>query len=217
MAHSQRLNDSKLLPWLILKSCGDVWAAHCTCIVGLGECCSHVGALLFYLEYACLKKSQSSKSITDVSAYWVPPSNKNNVEIQKINNINFNHPKTMNSECIQPQKQKKDFVIKLSKTLVDNQTFHSFLSKLEVVNRNAAILKVVSPYNLNFKTNAFPKYYSNMYKDENAKLTREELVTLGSKIDFCLTKTVCDEIEIKTKLQSNSKEWFLYRTGRITA
>lgn len=29
----------------------------------LGECCSHVGALLFYLEYAYLKKKESSKSV----------------------------------------------------------------------------------------------------------------------------------------------------------
>jgi len=72
---------------------------------------------------------------------------------KKINNINFNHPKTMNSECRQLQKQKKDFIINLPKTLDDNQTFHTFLSKLEVANSNAAILKVGSPYNLNFKTN----------------------------------------------------------------
>lgn len=206
MAHSQRLNDSKLLPWLILKSCGNVWAAHCTCLAGLGECCSHVGAMLFYLEYACLKKAQSSKSITDVLSYWVAPSNQNNVEIQKINNINFNHPKTMNLECRQPQKQKTDFFINLPKTLVDNQTFHSFLSKLQTVNSNAAILKVVPPYNLNFKTNSFPKYYTNMYKDENAKLNREELVIIGSKIEFRLSKSVCDEIEKETKHQSNFKE-----------
>lgn len=56
-----------------------------------------------------------------------------------------------------------------------------------------------------------------MYKDENAKLNREEFVTLGSKIDFRLTKSVCDEIEIETKFQSNSKDWFSYRSGRITA
>lgn len=111
----------------------------------------------------------------------------------------------MNSECRQPQRQKKDFIINLPKTLDDNQTFHSFLSKLQTVNSNTAI-KVIPPYNLNFKTNSFLKYYTNMYKDENAKLNREELVTLGSKFDFRLTKSVCDEIEKKTKLQSNSKK-----------
>lgn len=109
------MNDSKRLPWLILKSSGNVWAAHCTSLAGLGECCSHVGAMLFYLEYACLKKAQSSKSITDVLSYWVAPSNQNNVEIQKINNINFNHPKTLNLECRQPQKQKKRFYYKFTK------------------------------------------------------------------------------------------------------
>jgi len=127
VAHSQRLNDSKHLLWLILKICGDVWAAHCTCIAGFGECCSHVGTMLFYLEYACLKKTQSSKSLTDVSSYWVAPSNLNNVEIQKINNINLNYPKTtMNLECRQPQKQKKDFIINLQRHLMIIRLFIAF-------------------------------------------------------------------------------------------
>jgi len=45
-----------LLPWIVLKFSGEVLAAHCTCIAGLGECCSHIGAVLFYLQYAFLKK-----------------------------------------------------------------------------------------------------------------------------------------------------------------
>lgn len=70
------VNDAKLMPWLILKSCGNVESAHCTCMAGLCECCSHVGALPFYLQFAYLKKTESAKSVTDVSAYWVIPSNK---------------------------------------------------------------------------------------------------------------------------------------------
>lgn len=48
-------------------------------------------------------------------------------------------------------------------------------------------------------------------------LSREELITLGSSMDFSLTVNDCNKIEELTRLQSQSKEWFLYRSGRITA
>lgn len=215
MAHSQRLNDAKLLPWLILKNCGDVCSAHCTCMAGLGECCSHVGALLFYLEYACSKKSQS-KSVTYVSAYWVAPSNKN-VEFLQINNIDFNHPKNINLEYGPTKKCKIDFTKKLSTTLDDHQTFKTFMSKLNVINSNAAILKVVPPYNLHFKKDTFPKSYIDLYTDDNARLKKEELLKLGSEMDFSIDNSDCDKINLDTRLQSKSKAWFSYRSGRITA
>jgi len=94
VCHSQRLNDTKLIPWLILEKSGDVLAPHCTCMASLGECCSHVGAVLFFLQYISLKKSESEKSVTDVSAYWVTPSKKN-IEPKKISSIDFSHPKTI--------------------------------------------------------------------------------------------------------------------------
>lgn len=88
---------------------------------------------------------------------------------------------------------------------------------MEKINSNAGILKVVSPYNLKFKINSFPKSFNGIYKDENALLRREELITLGSSMDFSLTVNDCNKIEELTRLQSQSKEWFLYRSGRITA
>jgi len=185
-------------------------------MAGLGECCSHVGAVLFFLQYICLKKSESEKSVTDVSAYWVTPSKKN-IEPKKISSIDFSHPKTIDPHCSLTYKSKTDLIKILPKTLQDNDTFHNFLSKLEKINSNAGILKVVSPYNLKFKINSFPKSFNGIYKDENALLSREELITLGSSMDFSLTVNDCNKIEELTRLQSQSKEWFLYRSGRITA
>ena len=50
--HSQRANDTPLVTWVICEGDGVIESAHCTCMAGLGEVCSHVGALLFYLESA---------------------------------------------------------------------------------------------------------------------------------------------------------------------
>lgn len=52
--HSQAISPQPLEPWLLVKQDGMVKAAHCTCMAGLGEACSHIGTLLFYLEAACV-------------------------------------------------------------------------------------------------------------------------------------------------------------------
>lgn len=180
-------------------------------------CCSHVGALLFYLQFVYLKKSENSKSVINVSAYWVIPSNQN-ADPKRISEINFDCPKSMLPQNPKKNvKSKSDFTKKLKTTLNDPQEFKNFLSNLEKINSNAAILRVVEPYNLKFVNNKFPKSLANLYKDEYSILNLEELVCVGSKLDFSLTLEDCSSIEISTKMQAKTQNWFLYRTGRITA
>lgn len=44
---------------------GTIKCAHCNCMAGLGECCSHVAALLFCLADWCVK----SDDIDQVRTY----------------------------------------------------------------------------------------------------------------------------------------------------
>lgn len=45
-----RLNLPPLNAWVLCENEGYVLCAHCTCMAGLGEACSHVGAVLFAIE-----------------------------------------------------------------------------------------------------------------------------------------------------------------------
>ena len=47
VSHSMRVNDTPLEPWLIIADDGVVQSAHCTCMAGLSEGCSHIAAVLF--------------------------------------------------------------------------------------------------------------------------------------------------------------------------
>lgn len=47
--HSMRMNDPALDCWVALNLTGDILSAHCKCMAGLGESCSHVAAVLFAL------------------------------------------------------------------------------------------------------------------------------------------------------------------------
>lgn len=129
-----------MVPWIIIKNSGKVEAAHCLCMAGLGECCSHVGAVLFYLHHAYNMKC--TKSVTDVYAYWGTPSHEN-ANPSKIRDINFNHPENMNTNYFTQfsfnLKSKTRFIKKLSVTLNDTNKFNTFLSKLEAINSEASI------------------------------------------------------------------------------
>ncbi|KAH8038207.1 hypothetical protein HPB51_024980 [Rhipicephalus microplus] len=69
--HSQSLSAPPVKAWILSKSDGEVVAAHCSCIAGNGEACSHVAALLFYLEYGV--RARDSDSCTYVANSWLPP------------------------------------------------------------------------------------------------------------------------------------------------
>lgn len=66
--HSKKVNEEELEAWVILHiSNFTIYAAHCT-VAGLGECCTHVAALLFFINHMT---SQVEKAVTEMLAYWI--------------------------------------------------------------------------------------------------------------------------------------------------
>lgn len=45
--HSQRMNAAALKVWVLTNDNAEIICAHCTCIAGLSETCSHVGAVCY--------------------------------------------------------------------------------------------------------------------------------------------------------------------------
>ncbi|XP_046557794.1 uncharacterized protein LOC124266993 [Haliotis rubra] len=67
---SQRLRDKPHQPWVcVKKSEGTVFCAHCTCMAGLGEVCSHVAALLFKVD-AAVRAGLTAKACTSEACKW---------------------------------------------------------------------------------------------------------------------------------------------------
>ena len=97
MLHSQRLNCSPLGPWVIVENDRKVLSGHYTCMAELAEVCTHVAALLFWVEMSV--KIRSSKTVTDQKAYWVTPSNNASLQPQELINIDFRSPQ-LKRKCI---------------------------------------------------------------------------------------------------------------------
>ena len=83
--HSQRMNEPALKPWVIAEMNGKILCGHCNCMAGLGESCSHIGALLFALE--AVVKIRNAKTVTQDKAYWLLPSSVNKVKFETVQKI----------------------------------------------------------------------------------------------------------------------------------
>ena len=70
--HSYTMSSALLNPWVIIKNSGTVMCGHCTCMAGLGETCSHIGALLYWVEYA-VRKQDKEESCTSRANQWMEP------------------------------------------------------------------------------------------------------------------------------------------------
>lgn len=86
--HTQKLNLPPLKPWALYEKAGRITAAHCTCTAGLGESCTHVGALLFGVE--SLVRTHANVSKTDVLCTWNGPFNSIGiVHVKRVGDMTF--------------------------------------------------------------------------------------------------------------------------------
>ena len=72
---------------VVIKNSGAVACGHCTCMAGLGETCSHVGALLYWLEYSIQKREE--QSCTSGPNQWLEPKSIKQVPYMELGSIDF--------------------------------------------------------------------------------------------------------------------------------
>ncbi len=87
MNHSQRLSSKPLIPWIIAEPSGKIVTAHCNCVAGLGETCSHVASLLWAIEAGV--RIRDSMTVTQKTAYWVTPNGIKDVPYAPVKDVDF--------------------------------------------------------------------------------------------------------------------------------
>ena len=73
--HSLTVSASSISPWVAAERNGTILYAHCTCMAGLGEACSHIAALLFAIK--AHTKFKKDASCTSRPCKWLPLAMKN--------------------------------------------------------------------------------------------------------------------------------------------
>ena len=84
--HSYAVSSAPLSPWVIIRSSGAVACGHCTCMAGMGETCSHIGALLYWLEYRVRTREDSCTSQPN---QWLEPKCVKQVPYLELEKIDF--------------------------------------------------------------------------------------------------------------------------------
>ena len=95
--HSQRMNDPHVPLWIISTKEGTVLSAHCAgCMAGLGECCSHIASVFFYIEV--WTRLNGMLACTQVKCTWLLPTTVKQVDYARIKEINFSSAKKLKAD-----------------------------------------------------------------------------------------------------------------------
>ncbi|XP_044766704.1 uncharacterized protein LOC123322756 [Coccinella septempunctata] len=201
--HSQRMTEAPLKAWIISSSDGSIECAHCTCMAGTGEACSHIGALLFAVEY--VNVCRSTTSCTDVRALWKVPTVQE-IRAEKVKEINFGRIRAYHSVNVgEVPAVTKDELI----TLVD---------EIRKAGGSTVLERVLEPFASTFpQEDLLVNYYKTLYSENYETLNKEQLMELANNIFIVISSEECNAILEKTKGQKEQKEWWNQRAGRITA
>lgn len=228
MNHSQRLSEKPLTPWVVAEQSGKILAAHCNCMAGLGECCSHVASLLWACEAGT--RIRDSMTVTQKSAYWVMPSGVKNVPYAPVREMDFTGKKKgataietlqfATGSSASPTSSRVAMPVPVFEKPSDQEVRELFAS-LSKCKTKPAILSLVAPYAEGFVPKSLdeslPPCLSQLYDPDTILMNYGELLNHCKTCDIRVTQQQVDAVEASTKSQSKSPLWFNMRSGRVTA
>ena len=236
MNHSQRLSEKPLTPLVVAEPSGKIVAAHCNCMAGLGECCSHVASLLWACEAGA--RIRDSMTVTQKSAYWVMPSGMKDIPYAPVKEMDFTRkkksatmiethqfatassPSPISSRAGTPTSSRSATPCQHFQKPSEQEVEELFAS-LSKCKTKPAILSLVAPYADNYVPKSlnenFPPCVSQLYNPDAILMNYGELLKHCETYDIEVTQEQADAVEASTKSQSKSPLWFNMRSGRITA
>ena len=205
------MSEKPLTPWVVCEKSGKVLSAHCDCMAGLGESCSHVASLLWAIEAGC--KRRDSLTVTEKKAYWFLPSAVKSVPYSRVKDIQFS--KTPSNATS---------VIKESSVAAPSETeLNEFFISINKCSSKPAILSLIPDYADSYVPKSLspelPDVLSNLY--DKGLVNADYPILLKKAEDIVRQLPVIEKqqalVEERTRGQANSRLWFRMRTGCITA
>ncbi|KAM3914026.1 uncharacterized protein RB166_019203 [Leptodactylus fuscus] len=204
--------------WIVCHENGEVFSAHCQCIAGIGEVCSHIAAVLFAIE-AAVTDGATSTSVTCNPCTW-KTTGKKVVQSMRVIDINFCKP-------TRGRTYKKFSPLPVP---VARGSPKKLLSMLMEANPNAKILrhfptKTFDPQETDSASedeideSVLPMSLINLYNLQFKDLDDEGLenVLISVFDSLCISQKEADYLELASRKQNMSEVWRLNRKGRICA
>ena len=195
-------------------------------MAGLGEVCSHVAAILFYVE--AVSRIQGTETCTQRKCEWILPSYLKKIEYLPIAEIDFTSAKgkkrKLDEAINDPEydRSKKHLVVMSQNTkFPTHDEMDTFFKSLSECSTKPAILSLVPEYSDAYVQKVmapdFPQPLNSLYKNEYESMEYHELLKVCESVDVVVNEEMSRIVEGETRGQFRSKMWFKYRAGRITA
>ena len=206
---------------MYVEESGQVCCVHCNCLAGLGEVCTHIAAVLFYLE--TVSRIQGKQPCTQTECEWLIPSYYKNIEYKPVKEINFTSAKG--------KKRKLDEMLERSPSpectedgddggeTVPKHGCRSTDADLDLLFENLSIagtkpvLSLVpkfSDYVPKSSRDIFPIVLKLLQKQSYIGLRYDQLLEVCKSVFESLTvsKKMAESVEKETRTQSKSTLWF---------
>ena len=216
--HSQSVSSAELQPWVAADMDGSVLCAHCTCMAGLGEACSHIAALLFTLV-ARTDFVKENSACTSTQCQWIAPSLQP-VQYARICEMDFAAP---SSKRTKPAAASVEVTTQLpTYTVPTTSEVNEFFSGLASTQSKPGILSIVPGFCERYvptRPAGFPAYITDLYDEAMLDASLDVLLNRCDDVLKGMGVTAAESaaVEKATRDQSKSKLWFRFRAGRVTA
>ena len=196
--HSYAANKTPLHPWVLVRCNGTVLVDHCTCMAGLAETCSHVGAVLHWVETAVRVTTCTSQENK-----WLMPTPMQSIPYLQLSEIDFSAPKCQKVTSSSAPSATVQNVTSPSES--EKEDFFREIAKEQ--GKKPLILSVTKPYCEKLvHSSDHPKLLHGIYKPEYLESNYAQLLTLAETfLQEKVTPTMVDHLDHITRDQSKSK------------
>lgn len=214
--HSYSLSETPLKPWVAVRKTGKVECGHCTCMAGLAESCSHVAALLFWLETAV--RIHNDTTCTSRPNSWLAPTMP--TPCNHVPYVTLEELEVVALKRKRKGSQLEDYskyVEQHKPTKEELQEFYEGLNAATDI--KPALLSLIPEYSSRFvqSSDHFPPVLHDLYDHRNIELNYTQLLVNTNQGSEPLTDGQVKHLEESTRGQASNHLWFKYRAGRITA
>ena len=218
---SQRINDQKHHLWILVKKTGDVVAGFCSCTAGFCQCCNHIVAALYKINFAN-ENGWTDPACTDELCKWntsakpmIKPMKIKDMDIREHNKENeVTKKKKDHAPLTYNEKRSYDPRPESDRQVCESRKVHFRESIRDILPASVINISYAPPENLDVPrslteiANSVRDNLPNGSQDDVTKYFSDQLSFNDDQIR---------ELEKITRSQSASNIWWNQRIGRITA
>ena len=162
-----------------MKSSGTVVCGHCTCMAGQGETCSHVGAVLYWLETRVRIREQTT--CTSMENQWMVPTAMKDIPYLMLDEIDFTTAKKkMKCECTSPKLLPSTSYLKPP---TEEELSDFFTEVAKEATCKPVILSLIAPHSSHFTQSSdhLPLPLQTIFNTQHLELDYMQLLELAEQ------------------------------------